>query len=440
MPEAKAIPRRGAGKNGLHLFTRLKGKIRDKDKRRILQNLLSLSVLQGINALMPLVTLPYLVRVLGTEKFGLIAFAQSFIMYFQTLVSYGFEYTATRSISANRADREKISDIFSSVIWLKLILLAASVILISAIIFSFTRFSTEIELYYFTAGVLLGSVFYPTWFFQGIEDMKYITFFDFLSKLLYTLLILATIKSVSDYILVPLFNSFSQLIFGLAAIILVHRKYGIRLKLVSIRVLVHDLKEGFSVFITYFVPTLYNSSSIFILGVFGGPVLVGFYAAATKIVDILISFANIITRVYYPTIIRKAKHFFTYRKIIMSAGLAISIVTFFLSGPLVNILYSDSFAPTKPLLRILSFSIFFVSVIYCYGTNLLIAKKKDRLFMYISVVVSLFGFFLGLVLISGFDQYGAGISLLTTRFVFALTVFFFGQRLLKEEKRLSADS
>ena len=93
------------------------------DGRVLLHNFLSLSVLQAANYLLPLVILPYLVRMIGVEKLGLIVFAQAVIQYFNIVTDYGFHLSATRDIAANRNDTNRIAVIFSSIMAIKTVLL-----------------------------------------------------------------------------------------------------------------------------------------------------------------------------------------------------------------------------------------------------------------------------------------------------------------------------
>jgi PST family polysaccharide transporter len=119
------------------LLTKFNEFIKIEEKKRFLKNFFSLAILQGLNYILPLLTLPYLIRVLGAEKFGLLAFATAIIGYFIVLTDYGFNFTATREVSLNIENNEKLNEIFSSVMIIKFMLFIISLFLLTILVIAF---------------------------------------------------------------------------------------------------------------------------------------------------------------------------------------------------------------------------------------------------------------------------------------------------------------
>ena len=98
------------------------------ERRVVMGNVASLTSLQAITYVLPVIIMPYLFRIIGPEKFGLIAFAQAFVQYFAIITDYGFGISATKEISLCREERRKVSCVFSSVITVKILLAVLSLL------------------------------------------------------------------------------------------------------------------------------------------------------------------------------------------------------------------------------------------------------------------------------------------------------------------------
>src|SRR4051812_10374668 len=130
------------------MFKKIRAEFALPDYKNLFSNFISLSVLQVVGFALPLIVLPYLIKVLGIEKFGLVFFAQALISYFMVFTDYGFNLSATREISVNRDDKEKISIIFNSVLTTKIILGIIGFIILSILILFVPKLHNESLLFY----------------------------------------------------------------------------------------------------------------------------------------------------------------------------------------------------------------------------------------------------------------------------------------------------
>ena len=170
-------------------------------KKNLLKNIFSMVSLKGLEYLLALAILPYLVRVLGVEKYGAIVFMQSIIQYFVIIIDYGFNIITPRriAITNNLLEHGKI---FSSVIVCKIIL-GTFLTSLFLIIYLFTSLLNFVDIKLFIALYLnvIGNIIFPIWFFQGIQKMEYITVINILSRFITVIAIFLFVRTPDDYII-----------------------------------------------------------------------------------------------------------------------------------------------------------------------------------------------------------------------------------------------
>jgi len=325
------------------LITKIKNTVNTEDKKRLLSNFFSLSVLQAFTYILPLLTLPYLVRVLGIEKFGLVMFAQAFIMFFNILVDYGFNLSATREISIHRDNKEKLTEIFSSVIIIKFTLIVISFLILSIIVFSFEKFSSDWELYYLTFLWVIGQALFPIWYFQGLEKMKYITIVNITSKLIFTIAIFIFIQNETDYIIVPILNGLGFIVGGILSLWIINKNFNQSFKIQSMQIVMMHFRDSSQFFLSRVSVSIYTSSNAFVLGLFTNITIVGYYSIAEQLYKAIQGFYQPIVQVLYPYVAKEKniplfKKIFTLSIIINTLGI---ILLYFIGGYIFDFLFSS---------------------------------------------------------------------------------------------------
>lgn len=396
--------------------------LQNSDMKRLVTNIFSLSLLQVANYVLPLLTVPYLVRVLGPEKYGLISFAQAFIQYFILLTDYGFNLSATRKISIYRDDKEKISEIFSAVFFIKVCLLIISFLIIVFTVLFFKKFRLDFIIYFYTFGMVIGSVLFPIWFFQGMEEMSYITYLNITWKTIFTVSIFIFVKNESDYLNVPLLNSLGYIGIGLFSLYFIKRKFKVKYIRVKFETIKNELVDGYYIFISSLATSLYTVSNSFILGLITNNTIVGYYSAGEKIIRAVKGLNNPISQAIYPYINKlsntnKSLSIKFIKKVIKYVGLGsllISICIFILAKPLVFILLGHQYVESIPVIRILAFLPFLTALSNIFGIQVMLNYGMEKEFSKIIVSASVINILLAILLAYFYKHIGISFSTLIT--------------------------
>jgi len=405
------------------MVKKLKNALSKEDNKRIFSNFLSLSFLQGANLILPLITFPYLVRVLGIDKYGLVVFAQALMAYFSTLTEYGFNLTGTREISLFKNNRNQLTNRYNSILQAKLYLVIFGFILMTIIVFSFKKFQDDWELYFLTYGMIIGSAMFPTWFFQGMERMKFITILSVLSKTIFTVSIFLLVRSPNDYLWVPTLQAIGGIFVAVLSLFIINKKFRIPFQYQKVKYVLQQYKKGGYVFMSNISINLYSATTTFVLGLVTNNTMVGYYSIANKVIKILASLFTPFYQAIYPHVIHLSKKsesesvklirkVLKYTLLISSVVLLIGVL---LAEIMFKLVFGEDISHSIVLFRIMSPLIMVLPVAFVLFNITLLSFKMDKYFLRIYVT----GAFLNILLLTIFlyildlSTIGAAFALLT---------------------------
>jgi PST family polysaccharide transporter len=410
--------------------------------KRLLSNFFSLSSIQMASYLLPLITIPYLVRVLGVEKFGLIAFAQAIIQYFVIFTDYGFGLSATKQIAEHREDKNRISEIFSSVIMIKMIMLAVSVVVLSIFIFIFDKFTKDWQLYYLTFGIVIGQSMFPVWYFQGIEKMHITALVNIVPKVIFTIFIFIFVTSTEDYLYVPFINSLGFLLAGMASLWLAIHYFNVSFKFPTFEQMQYQIFEGWHIFLGSISSNFSMLNITFFLGVLTNPMMVGYYAAVEKIIRPLASLNRPVINAIFPHLSNTAKQdplkaYNFSKKVslwVLSLMLIVGGVLFVFSNEIVVFVFGKQFHASSMVLKIMAFIPMLHTLIHIYAVSNMIIFNFKKAYSKIVFFGFVFSLMLSYVFIQLFSAEGAAFVVLLTDIVVLFSMSLYLKNHLKFKK------
>lgn len=343
-----------------------------------------LVLLQGVNQLLPVFVMPYLMIKLGASGYGYVGFSLSFIQYLVLLVDFGFNLSATKHIAVS-ADRYERSKVFWNVVAAKVVLLLAATVAMFLLIALFDTFQVYSKAIFATYPMVLGSTFTFMWFYQGIGRIRLFSVINTVSKLLLLPLIFIYVKQPSDYLLAAFLQAAVFLSTAVLSNIYMFVKKWVCYVRPSMQGIKKEIACSFPLFLSSASTSVYTQLTVIVLGFFCTAETVGLYSSADRIMRaVCFLFYTPLSQVFFPkvsTLAAKrrddAVQLFRQVRCIVMAVMIVVCFSIFIGSGWISCLLGDDYRGLAPLLKIFSFVPLAIGIGGVYGQIGLIALGDD---------------------------------------------------------------
>ena len=371
------------------------------------------------NFLFPLITFPYVSRVLSPIGTGKVAFAYSIVSYFSIFAAFGVANYGIRACAQVRDDKEKLSKTVQEILLINMVLMSFVYIVYFLGIVFIPELKAEKTLFLISGLNILFTIVGVEWLYKGIEQYFYITIRSIIFKLIAFLLVFTCVKTENDYSAYAFIIIFATVGSGVVNL------YNLR-KIITIKYFSnYDFKRHLKPMMTFFITTIavafYVNISVALLGFIQGNEEVGYYNAAYRIKDVMVSIVTSLGAVLLPrlsyyiennmwdkfnNILSKSTQFI----FILSLPLVVFCILF--AKPSVLILAGSAYSGSIIPLQVLALIIFIVGLSNLTGIQMLIPLKKEKYLCYSVVIAAVINMVLNLILIPEYGAIGAAVSVM----------------------------
>lgn len=361
-------------------------------EKTLLKNTFSLYLLQISNYVFNLLAFPYLTRVLGSECYGIIVFANSVMAYFTLFIEFGFLMSGTNSVSLHFNDRQKLGNITFGIILAKFFLCIVGFVLLFFITVYVPKVA-EYKLYFYLSyfGIVL-TIFLPDFLFRGLEIMSVLAWRVIISKLVYVVCIFCLVHKEKDFYLVPVATIASNVFSILTTWIEIARKKLIEVKTVKMTEVFAYLRESQIFFLSRAASSVYTTLNTVLLGFLYPADYVGNYGAANTLVNAGRSFFSPVADSLYPYMVKK-RNLKLVKKIILIAEpiIVCGCAVLYLFSPLViKIVCGQGYENAVPVFRASLPLISITLPLYVCGYPVLASINKIKMANVSVIIASIF--------------------------------------------------
>ena len=376
------------------------------------------SVLTLSTYLINFITFPYVARVLGVERIGLVNFVDNTVNYFLLFATMGVGLLGVREIAAVKEDKKRRDQVYSSMLALNLLFTLVSLGIYLLCISTIPKLCQYDELFYIGTAKILFTVFLVEWFFTGVENFRYITLRSILIKVLYIISVFLFVRDTSDYRLYFVLTVGVVMLNALINQLYIRRFVRIRWRDIQ---LFKYLKQNVTLGIYTLMTSMYLTFNVMYLGLVSNNTEVGYYTTAFKLYSVILGFFTAFTNVMLPRmsslLANGEKDRFqelVNRSFSVMATCCIPLIlcSMIMAPQIVYILSGPGYEGAILPMRIIMPAAFAVGVAQVLAIQVLMPMKKDKVLLIASIIGAVVSLLINLLVVPSVKSVGSAVVLL----------------------------
>ena len=274
-------------------------------QRRVAGNFFSLSMVRATDALVFLLLTPVLIRRIGIDHFGIIAFVQVFINYGKTIVDYGFNVSGVRAVALAGDDRRQLGQLLADVLATRFLLAVGCAVTIIGMIAGFSYLHPYAPVFYGGLSILAAHVVFTDWFFIGWRRTQYLAVANLAARLAFAGLVLWWVQQPADYIYVLAFYGITGFAAGMGMLLFMHYKFQLPLRTPDTSQIRRYLWIDFRLLLTNLSIEFNGSYAVLALHIMTTSALTGYFSVMQKLIQPLRFLLVIFSQTVFPMVVRR---------------------------------------------------------------------------------------------------------------------------------------
>lgn len=406
-------------------------------RSKLIQNIGALTFLQATNYLAPLLTIPYLTRVLGAEAFGLMAFVQVLMAWLVIVVNYGFPWSATRDIAAIRDDPDYVSRLFSANWAVQWMLTALAGLVLAIAVFAVPQLRQDAAIYFAGYSIVVSTVLFPVWLMQGLERLREVAAIQICGRLALLTLVFVLVRGPEDVALAVFAQGAGGIVAGIICLAWLRLQAIVRFVMPTSAEIWQATRNGGRVFVSQIAISFYTTFIPTALALASDAMMVGQYMVADRARGAAQSMLIPISQALFPRMsFLFGKHdldgalrlvrYSVMATLIISGSASLAI--FMLADWIVLILGGPEFTSAIPVLRWLAAVPLCVGLSNLFGVQIMLPRGKIRAFNTILISAAVLGVAMIFPMASWRGAEGAAMTILIVEiWVTAAMAFYLGR-------------